>query len=585
MKPRHPALFRLGALLLLTLALLAAAQPARADLGITSVQPNVVSNAASVELVITGSDFADGTVALLEDFGGLTTTFVSATVLRAMLPAGIAPGSYTLTVVNPDSTSVSLADALTITEPIPYTPTPTGQPTPIPATRPLIVIDSYAANVDEIKAGTEFDLVIRLKNIGGQAAKGLVATFTPGDFIPRESGGVLGTSEIPAGEKKKFTQALTASPDLAGKSIAALVMIVSYSDESGAAYTETYNLSLPVKAIYYGPAATATPTPTSAAVRPQIVITAYRTNVPVLQPGYQFTLSLEVQNKGNAPARRMTMILGGGSSSQGGGQGTPDPGGISGGSGDFGNFAPVASSNVQFLGDLSPDASLSTTAALIVNATTQPGAYPMKITFSYSDEKGQIFNDDQVITLLVYSLPNVEVNFYRQPDPFFAGQPGMLPLQVVNLGRKVVVLGSMTVTAPGGAQLSNNTVLIGPLDTGGYYTLDATLIPDLPGPVELSVRIDYTDDFNQAQVISKTLSVEVQEFIMPELAPGEGGMDGGFEPIPAEPETFWQKVWRFILGLFGLDSGAPTPSPVEEFPAEEIPPESIPQMAPARPKG
>ena len=38
--------------------------------------------------------------------------------------------------------------------------------------------------------------------------------------------------------------------------------------------------------------------------------------------------------------------------SGGGGGGTPVPGGVSGGGGDFANFAPVGASNVQSLGDL-----------------------------------------------------------------------------------------------------------------------------------------------------------------------------------------------------------------------------------------
>jgi hypothetical protein len=284
------------------------------------------------------------------------------------------------------------------------------------------------------------------------------------------------------------------------------------------------------------------------------------------------------------------MILGGGSSSGGSSDGTPAVGGISGAGGDFGDFAPVASSNVQFLGDMATNAQMGANATLIVNANTEPGAYPLQITFAYSDEKGKIYNDDQVVTLLVYSLPVVDVNFYRQPDPLFAGQPGLLPLQAVNLGRKSVVLGNMRVSVQGG-QLSNNVILIGALDVGGYYTLDTTVIPDQPGPLELLVTIDYTDDFNQSQVITRTLSVDVQEMILPEPGPGEGmqGGEGGF-PMPTE-ETFLDKALRFIKGLLGLDSGLPTPAPGEQPPGElppgEVPPGESPpiKVVPAAPKG
>jgi hypothetical protein len=549
--------------------------PVRADLGISGVQPSTVLSTNAVELVITGSDFMNGAVVILDTFGALNTTFVSDSVLRAELPAGVAAGVYTVKVINPDSSEVSLPNALTVVEPTATITPPT--PTPVPAARPLIVVESYGTNVKSIKPGEEFNLQVKLKNMGGRSALNIVATFTPGDFIPRKSGGVVAVSEIGPGDNHRLNQPLIASPGLSGKTLSTLVMQVSYTDAAGTTYSETFNLTLSVTAPQYlpGPTSTPTPTPTSAASnRPQLVITTYDTDVPLLQPGYRFNLRLQVQNMGNTDAKRVTMILGGGSSSGGGLDGTPDVGGISGAGGDFGNFAPVASSNVQFLGDLPAGSTLDASATLIVNASANPGAYPMKITFAYVDERGRAFNDDQVITLLVYSLPIVEINFYRQPDPLFAGQPGLLPLQVVNLGRKTAILGNMKVTAQG-AQFSNNTVLVGALDVGGYYTLDATVIPDQPGPLELLVTIDYTDDFNQPQVISRTLSVEVQEMIMPEPGAGEG------EPIEPvlQPETFWQKVWRFVRGLLGLDSAVPTPAPLE-VPPGEIPPSEVPPGQP-----
>ena len=74
--------------------------------------------------------------------------------------------------------------------------------------------------------------------------------------------------------------------------------------------------------------------------------------------------------------------------------------------------------------------------------------------------------------------------------------------------------------------------------------------------------------FNQAQIITKTLTVDVmdQPIIEP---PIDGGQNGGPDVIPPQPETFLQKVWRFILGLIGLDSGLNTnSSTINEKPIE-----------------
>jgi len=167
-----------------------------------------------------------------------------------------------------------------------------------------------------------------------------------------------------------------------------------------------------------------------------------------------------------------------------------------------------------------------------------------------------------VITLLVYSLPQVEVNFYRDPGMISVGMPNTLPLQVTNLGKKSSVLGNMKVTSPD-ADITNNVALVGALDPGGYFTLDSMVVPNQEGKLELDITIDYTDDFNQSRQITQTLTVDVSPAaeITPELQPGDGkgsipGTDVTLQPTT---ESFWSKVGRFLKGLFGLDSGLPQP--------------------------
>ncbi len=576
--------------LIIAFTLFAAPQSALAALGVSGVTPNNVSNGNAVILTISGSDFADGAVASLNGYGSLSTTFVNANTLTAVLPAGVPVGSYTLTVTNPDTTAASLPNALTVQAPV---PTATATTAISGYERPLLVVQSSGANVDAITPGNDFTLDVRLFNAGQLTANNVVVTFAAStSLVPLSTGGVIALGQVHPNNRSDLSQAFTASSDLWGSAVVTVDMTVSYTDEGGAGYSEKFTLTLSVKQPNYRvptgtPSPTPTPTATTAPVlRPQLVITNYSTTLDPLQPGTQFILSLEIQNLGNADAKRVTMIVGGGSSTSGsGGEGTPTSGGISGGGGEFTNFAPLGSSNVQSLGDLDTGASTNASQALIVNVSTNPGAYPFKISFVYTNERGVTFTDDQVITLLVYAIPQVEISFYTDPGPLFAGQPGMLPLQIINLGRKTAILGNMRVDAVG-ATLANNTILIGALDTGGYFTLDATIIPDMPGTLELLVTVNYTDDFNQSQQISRSLTVEVLEG--GEIGPigpedGGGGFDnGGGEPIPAEPETFWQKVWRFILGLIGLDSAPSQPEvgiPVEgEIPIEGEPIKVSPPM-------
>ncbi|HZM20834.1 MAG TPA: hypothetical protein VFC02_03760, partial [Anaerolineales bacterium] len=387
---------------------------------------------------------------------------------------------------------------------------------------------------------------------------------------PLKNGGVNIVGDLVAGNSTDLEQSLTASTYLYGKTFAPVEMNLAYADADGTAYTEKFTLNIAVAGGGYVNVSTATPTGVKSS---QLVITSYNASIDPLEPGEQFNLTMTVQNTGNIPAQRVTMIVGGGSGGTSGG--TPQPGGVSGGSGEFTNFAPVGASNVQTLGDLPAGGMIRASQSLIVNVSTNPGAYPMKVTFSYLNDKNEVINDEQVITLLVYSLPNVDVSFYRPPDPFIVGQPGALPIQIVNLGKRLTVLGTMKIET-GNGTIENGTSLIGSLDTGGYFTLDSTLFPDQAGTTTLDITIDYTDDFNQARTITRTLEVEVMEaFVEPTPDPSLGG---GEEIAIPDEENALQKVWRFILGFLGLDSAPPSNGDPEIVPAEpqEKPLEPVP---------
>jgi hypothetical protein len=557
--------------------------PVQAALLINSVTPNSISNLMNNTITITGNDFVLGAGVSLNGYGSLSTSYFSNTTLLAVVPAGIPAGIYTVTVTNPHLSSASLSNSLSVGSQAPTeTVTQTSEP-PSSYERPVLVINTYSISQEKISPGNSFSLYVTLFNAGQHYAKNIVATFIPGDLIPRETGGVVAVGEIAPGNRLDFAQPLLLSTNVWG-TVVSINMLVTYTDESGGLFNETFVITLPIYQLY-STWSTSTPTPTASptpSVKPQLVITSYSTDVSPLQPGSQFNLTLMIKNMGNSTAKGITMIVGGGNSSPRGDTGTQQPGGISGGSGEFTNFAPIGSSNVQSLGDLVPGSSISAEQTLIVNTSTAPGAYPLKYSFVYTDSNNHSYTDDQVITLLVYRIPLLDIDFYQELSPLFIGQPNVLPLQVVNLGRYSVILGNMRVNADSG-QLTNNSILVGTLEPGGYFTLDANYIPDQPGFVDLLVTVDYTDDFNQLQVISETLTIEVmeQQIIEP---PIDNGQTGNGEITPTQPETFLQKIWRIILGLIGLDSAVNSSQPSENIqPFETAVPEGEPISVPAQP--
>ena len=545
MKPGFPRLASLSLLLALMLAMIPSSVSAQT---VSGVSPTDIVNNVPNTITVTGTGF-DGTAVVNLGTRALATSFVDPATLTASVPAGTAPGTYEVT-VSMSSTTVTGFANLNVTAPA---PTATSEPQPV--LRPQIGVEVYRTKPRPVQYGQDFKLTVKLRNEGQTQAYNVQATFTSTDYLPTKNGGVEIVGDLLPGNSMSLEQPMVVGNYVYG--FVSVEMNLSYNDASGTAYTEKFTLN--IESIGgSGVAATATPTGVKSS---QLVITSYATSVDPLQPGVQFSITMTIQNNGNVGAQRVTMIVGGGSSSGStSDNGTPQPGGggVSGGSGEFTNFAPVGASNVQTLGDLPEGGAVQARQDLIVNVSTNPGAYPMKVTFSYLNPKGEVVNDEQVITLLVYSLPTVDISFYRPPDPFFVGQPGALPIQVVNLGKRLAVLGTIKITSEGG-MIENGTSLVGSLDSGGYFTLDALVTPEQSGPMTLDVVIDYTDDFNQPRTINRTLEIEVTEgFEEPIIEPGmEGGGGGEVFPAPVE-ETTLQKIWRFVLGVLGLDSAPPS---------------------------
>ncbi|MEP7134974.1 MAG: IPT/TIG domain-containing protein [Chloroflexota bacterium] len=553
MKFNYSRLIPLAVILAMLMALIPITPVSAA--GVLSVTPGTIVNNISNTITISGTGF-DNTAVVLLNGSALATSFGNDQTLTATVPTGLSAGSYTVTVTM-TGTVVTGSATLTIADPtpIPPTPIPTATTGPLPFARPQFVVRVTKA-LGKVQTGKEFTLKVVVENMGQATAYNAQAAFTSTDLVPTKTGGVAALGAVPFDEERDASQTFYVATELVGKTILTVDMTMTYYDDKGATYSDKFTLSVPVNGTSTSGgggsiAATATPTGVKSS---QLVISSYSADVDPLQPGEQFALKMSVQNVGNAKAQRITMIIGGGTSGTSGG--TPQPGGVSGGSGDFANFAPVGASNVQSIGDLGVGDKADVSQNLIVNVSTNPGAYPMKVTFSYLNDKGEVINDEQVITLLVYSLPSVDVSFYRVPDPFFVGQPGALPIQVVNLGKRLAVLGNIKLSA-GSGQIDNGTSLVGSLDAGGYFTLDSMFTAEQSGPQTLDVVIEYVDDFNQARTLTKKLEIEVQEgFIEPTPDPSLNGGGGGGE-IVTQDETTLHKIFRFIKGLFGLDSAWP----------------------------
>ena len=148
---------------------------------------------------------------------------------------------------------------------------------------------------------------------------------------------------------------------------------------------------------------------------------------------------------------------------------------------------PGGQFHVVLLGNMPAGAAIET-ASFVVNSLPSP-ALPLKVSWC-TTPGGTRAVDDQLITLLVFALPQLETVFYRDAGIIYKDQQTTLPIQITNLSRKSVVLGNMTVSTDSG-DLQNNTSLVGSLDPGGYFTLDVMYTPHTEGPAKVNVSISH----------------------------------------------------------------------------------------------
>jgi hypothetical protein len=98
----------------IVVALLAA--PGRAAPTVTAIEPNEAPNDLDITVLISGEGFEETPTVYLGETALTEVTWVSETELSAVVPWGMDPGVYALTVENPAGETSTLADAFTVTQ-------------------------------------------------------------------------------------------------------------------------------------------------------------------------------------------------------------------------------------------------------------------------------------------------------------------------------------------------------------------------------------------------------------------------------------------------------------------------------------
>jgi hypothetical protein len=379
--------------------------------------------------------------------------------------------------------------------------------------RPQLVIEAAQTEPAVLGPGDVFSLTLRLANRGSRTATQVAVGAASADLaVPAGGGNVVVVDRI------GISQAVTVTlPLVLGEVTQAgrlnLEVALDCSDYSGGSYTTRQSVGLEVS--------------TALENRPQLLVTHYGTEPDPLSPGDVFTLTLEVSNVGGGEAQRLTLTLGG----EGGN--------------DLEPFAPIASGNVRFVPRIAAGATAELVQQLVVDGSADPGVYSLPVALAYDDARGTRHSDSQRISLLVHRRPHFQISFYRPVEVATIGVPFELPVEVINIGRTLVNASTLEVSSRQ-LEIQDGSLYLGPLDGGTSGSLEASAVAQEGGMAEILVTVHYLDDFNQPQMVTRTLTVEVEEPVP---------VDPEVELSPQEQEEgFWDKVLRFLRGLLGLGS-------------------------------
>ena len=502
---------------------------------LTGVEPNRIPQATGGTLSVFGGGFTQGSVVRLVGYGLLPTTYVNGNALTAAVPPGVPTGKYTVEVGvgSLDGQTAALVEAVRIVPPPEptHTPAPTNTPIPTATTawvfgQPQLLIQSARTQPATLEPGQPFLLTMELLNLGNYVAIDITAVLQSTDLaVASEGSNARIIQRIGVEETASVTMDLVLS-DTAADGPQNLNFDLTYFDVNGKSYQAQQSVGLTIGAV------TATPTPS--ATQPRLVLDTYTVEPPdALKPGGVFDLTLNLTNVGDGAAQNIVLTLGGE-----GGQGLAP-------------FALLNAGNVRYISGLAAGEAVPVPQQMVVAGTADSGVFNLPIALAYDNEEGSKIEDTQVINLLIQKQSQFRVGFYRPLQMGLVGESLDLPVEVVNIGRNLVNVSTVSLSSPD-MEFENNSIYVGPLDGGTSGSLDGRAIPQAGGELELTVTVNYLDDFNQPQVLVETLTVPVEA---PHTLEEGADVEGDTAETDEQGEDgFWDIVWRFVRGMLGLGS-------------------------------
>jgi len=209
----------------------------------------------------------------------------------------------------------------------------------------------------------------------------------------------------------------------------------------------------------------------------------------VIEPGSEVTLSFDIKNYGDGPARNVVISL------------------------DQTSGLFTTGLSERYVGEVPVNGSARVSFLLTVNQNLNPGTYSFPILLTYQDEtRSEIFSSRKLAGLTVYGKFDFIVTIESQ-ETLASGLRGNVEVKIANGGTldaqflQIKVLGSQV-----WAEISPSFIYVGRLRSDDYYTekISLKVSENVPkGFYPLSFELIYQDPFGKKFSEVKTVEVEV----------------------------------------------------------------------------
>lgn len=363
-------------------------------------------------------------------------------------------------------------------------------------------LSSITYNSTQIRAGDTFAADATITNTGG-AAKNVRLSSSSDNFR------LAGTSQITLGDLASGSNTQVSMPFSADSRLTPglynIPITITYEDELGV--TQTSSMSIGPVNIYKSP------------VFFNVLAKAQQLRV---LPGQRVVVNVNITNVGGEAAKSVRVSILSNTS----------------------NFVQMDLSE-RYIEGIAPGETKSMSFELGVNAGTSPGFYPLVITITYLDMRG----DEQPSVrqgtgLEVAGVSDMTAFATASPAPVTPGGKHTFSVQVSNIGTTQLKSVRASIGGDFFDLLASPDSYIGTLNVDDYSTITYPVyVKDNvePGRQTFTVQLTFRDQDNVERTVTKIANIDVVSYETALMATGDGG---GID--------MWMLLFIGLLGLIAM---------------------------------